>query len=120
MDVIESSLPRKWTRSKMHCLKIYLLLNRMMLIYLRIDMTRWQADGATLGEVRHIVMLTVKRAQTLHCRSSAITMQAAPHLCSSNDVGKRSLSVASSTFDRSGVYWKDFRSSPSLVLLAFR
>ena len=48
-----------------------------------------------------VVVLTVKRAQTLHCRSSAITLQAASHLCSSNDAGKGPLSAAPSISDRS-------------------
>ena len=43
-----------------------------------------------------VVVLTVKKAQTLHCRSSAITLQAASHLCSSNDAGKGPLSAAPS------------------------
>ncbi len=48
-----------------------------------------------------VIVLKVKRAQNLHCRSSAITLQAASHLCSSNDAGKGNLSAAPSISDRS-------------------
>ena len=48
-----------------------------------------------------VAVLTVKQAQSLHCSSSAITLQAASHLCSSNDAGKGPLSAAPFTSDRS-------------------
>ena len=43
-------------RSEMHCLKICLLLNGMMLIYMMRGRTRWQANEATLG---HKVLMLI-------------------------------------------------------------
>ena len=50
-------------RSEMQCLKIYLLLNGMMLIYMMRGITRWQANGATLGH--RVLMLVLQHRDTL-------------------------------------------------------
>ena len=70
----------------------------------RVNLTDGHKEQDFENEARYcagiVAVLLVNRAQNLHCSSSAITLQAAVHLFSSKDAGKRPLSAAPFTSDR--------------------
>ena len=65
-----------------------------------------------------VAVLLVNQAYDLHCSNSAITLQAAVPFFSSKHGGKRPLTLLLSPL-RDGVHWKEFRTRPLLVVLAF-